>query len=526
MAEKRLTKKRGPLHRLWRIVRPVLTFLRQGIIHAIIATVRAFRATAAWIGFAFGRWWKSASFGHIVRSIPTVIVGAVSLSMIFAVKLTADSTVRNTYTTAAGLALNDRDYEAARIYYERVYAMDGQQDETLFRLALVEQASGNEGRCALLMGKLAPRNRAAYAPAHLWTAEQLLQNNSVSREDMVAALAQLTQVIHLEPRNIRANYLLGQILVNSGNLSRAETHLAVAAEQVPEAALLLARVLVLQGKPQDAGRVARTLRNSLRVRLDHDPNDVASRLLLADATMFLEDFQEAVRLVREGLVLADRADLRGKLAAVFVTWSDFVHREQPDDVATRLKLLEQGILANPSEVNLFFRLVEMLLNEGRETQDAGLTKANLERLLAEGQAPRLIHMLLGTLAGEKGHTEVAVFHLQRAFELDPAMPIAANNLAWYLVLSDPPRAAEALSIVEVLVQKWPNVAFYRDTRGHAYAKLGRWNEAISDLEFAVENMPENASAHRVLAQAYRDLGMESLASQHETLAKTKTTESR
>lgn len=447
-----------------------------------------------------------------------MIVGCVSMFIVAAIQLTADSALRIKYATAGDISASQKDFERARICYQRAYAMDGGQKETLFKLALVEEASGNKNRCLQLIEKIAPRDQAIYAPAHLWKAERLLLSDSVSRDDMTAAAAQLTQVVHLESNNPRANYLLGQLLLSTGNLPASAAHLSVAANVIPEARLLLARVLVLQGNPTEAGRVARGAQSTLRAQLDSNPNNSQVRLLLADATMFLEEFTEAVKLVEEGLILADRSDLRGKLGEIYVAWSDFVHRDRPEDTATRLQLLEQAILANPSELGLFYRLVEMLLNEDKDSTDAGLTRSNLERLLAEGHAPRLIHMLLGTLAGEKGDSSTAIFHLQRAFEMDPAMPITANNLAWYLVLSNPPKAEEALTIIDVLVEKWPDVGYYRDTRGHALAKLGRWQEAISDLEIALETMPNNGSAHRVLAEAYQHLGMDAMASQHEKLA--------
>jgi tetratricopeptide (TPR) repeat protein len=57
---------------------------------------------------------------------------------------------------------------------------------------------------------------------------------------------------------------------------------------------------------------------------------------------------------------------------------------------------------------------------------------------------------------------------------------------------------------------------HRDTRGQILAKLSRWEEAIDDLEFALQSskMSGNKNLHQALAETYEALGRESLASKH------------
>jgi Flp pilus assembly protein TadD len=115
----------------------------------------------------------------------------------------------------------------------------------------------------------------------------------------------------------------------------------------------------------------------------------------------------------------------------------------------------------------------------------------------------------------------ARLHWERANQLAPDMPAIANNLAWLLSQSAPPDLPRALQLADMAVEKSPREMNFRDTRGHILMKLGRWKEALADLEAALPTTPNPAEMHLSLAEVYRHLDAPAMAAEHQRLAKEK-----
>jgi len=88
-----------------------------------------------------------------------------------------------------------------------------------------------------------------------------------------------------------------------------------------------------------------------------------------------------------------------------------------------------------------------------------------------------------------------------------------------LALGNPPDLPQALAIAQLLVEKFPDQPHFRDTRGQVLVKLGRWDDAVKDLEYALPRLNDKSATHTALAQVYENLGLRDLAAEHERLAK-------
>jgi predicted Zn-dependent protease len=60
----------------------------------------------------------------------------------------------------------------------------------------------------------------------------------------------------------------------------------------------------------------------------------------------------------------------------------------------------------------------------------------------------------------------------------------------------------------------PDNYHLRETRGQILVKLERWDEAIGDLEFALNGLPNAPAIHRSLAISYDAVGNASLGAMH------------
>jgi predicted Zn-dependent protease len=125
-------------------------------------------------------------------------------------------------------------------------------------------------------------------------------------------------------------------------------------------------------------------------------------------------------------------------------------------------------------------------------------------------------------AWEQGKHEEGLLHLEQAYQLAPHMGVVANNLAWVLANAQPPDLPRALTLMNTVLERWPNEPLYRDTRGEVLVKMGRWKEALTDLQAALPAYPNHPALHLRLAETYEHLGIPEMAAEHRRLADTRT----
>jgi tetratricopeptide (TPR) repeat protein len=192
-----------------------------------------------------------------------------------------------------------------------------------------------------------------------------------------------------------------------------------------------------------------------------------------------------------------------------------IAQRKPGDLETRLQIIQQGLRYAPQNGNLVKQLVALTHDgpKGESARDA------LATLLAEGKSTAVVHLALGNDAWQRGQKELARKHFTLSFESAPQMPEVANNMAMILAVGDQPDLPRALSIIQSVLEKFPEQPNFRETRGQIHAKMGRWEEAVIDLEYALPKLVSTRATHETLAEAYKALGSQPLAAEHLRLAK-------
>ncbi len=93
-----------------------------------------------------------------------------------------------------------------------------------------------------------------------------------------------------------------------------------------------------------------------------------------------------------------------------------------------------------------------------------------------------------------------------------------NNLAYLLSNHEPRDLNQALQTVNRAIQLQPENPHYLETRGQIYIEMERWQEAVTDLEVALNGLPGKREIHASLAKAYQQLGDDGTARMHATQA--------
>jgi tetratricopeptide (TPR) repeat protein len=94
---------------------------------------------------------------------------------------------------------------------------------------------------------------------------------------------------------------------------------------------------------------------------------------------------------------------------------------------------------------------------------------------------------------------------QKALQVQPDHPLAANNLA-YLMLEHGGNVDVALSLAQGARRQRQDLPEAADTLAWAYYRKGVYASAITLLEEAVKNVPRNPTYHYHLGLAYQKSG--------------------
>lgn len=452
----------------------------------------------------------------LVQALPAVVLGGGVLAIFASQFGGPDRDLVSRYDLAVEDALARDDLPAAKVYSRKLVLLDELGPTTRYALARVAEHEGDLFRARRLMSNLAPATGSGYPRAHFWMAKQLMRAKSQGSPVRVDEVVHhLTESLSTPANRQQAHEWLGQLHLANGDLDQAAIHFEEAAPRHPELYLTLAEIRARQ--KDDAGMV-KALKlgdDYFRGRVEQDESDVVARVSLARGKLIGGDYGEAERILLNGIANTDDRRLREVLTQVYVAMADQYTSDLPQDLAERLEFLKKALHYTPNHPGTLNRLAAFVRYSGSEADAA---RAILKDLLANGQVPATVHLVLGSAAAADGRWDEARLHLEQAYRADKRLPAVLNNLAWVLTNGDPPELDRALSLADAALELAPSHPEIRATRGQILARLERWHDAVSDLEAALASFPNRPTLHKVLADAYDALGDDEMAQRHRALA--------
>lgn len=371
------------------------------------------------------------------------------------------------------------------------------------------------------MKEIAPPELPGYAAAHYWIAQRLLAGELTEEDDpaladpqqrLIVAEQHLDRITELGSTGPVLAMMKAYVLAETKRVSQACEILTPYADDSFHVAAMRLRLLMMNEDRVTALEQAENVLDLFdklelpAARLT--PEDHRSRAL---AAMLLKDHPqtEAALLTwmqastdderpREMLASLSRQLVEEALASDFFAWSPMVHR-----------LCRAERLGSPppwviGQLNELIRLRP----HSNPARDAWLG------LLGASQASDRLIELAGTVAAAAGEVTQARKAFLRLTADRDATPTVWNNLAWTLIQDPQPLPTEAFKAVERSLAAEPDNFRFRETRGQVHVQLKQWRQAIEDLQYALNAMPDSREIHRGLARAYEALGDEQLADIH------------
>jgi tetratricopeptide (TPR) repeat protein len=459
------------------------------------------------------RWWL------LVEGLPALLLAVGAVVLWVGQFRGPDRGLISRYDLAMEQALARDDLASAKVYVRKLVLLDEPGPRTRYALARLAEHEGDLPRARRLMSDLAPSTGPGYPSAHFWLAKRLLdeqaQRGPGPPGETQAVIQHLEQALVSTAHRQEAHERLAQLYKAKGDPAQAAKHLEEAAPQRPELYLQLAEVQLGRRDDVRFQRAAKQARDYFQGQVEIDRNDIPARISWAQVCGLEEEFEEAEKILEDGLAASNDARLREALTQTYLAGADRLGTDDPRELAQRLDLLRKSLQVSPNHPETLNRLAMFVRYSGPQADAA---RAMLKDLLAQAQVPVTVHLLLGSTAAADGKWEEARLHLEQAYRLDPRLPALLNNLAWTLTQGHTPDPERALTLADEAVKLAPDQPEMRATRGRIRARLQRWQDAVSDLEAALANGSDPGVLHPVLAEAYAALGDAEMAERHRALA--------
>lgn len=469
--------------------------------------------TQAIIGWLFSR-----PFFSLLKGIPALLVAGflVFLSSSGGTRRIAER--KDIYRALLADALARKDDATAAIAAKAMIELAPTDDANRFQLAIIELRQENNEASIQLLSDLVYQRK--YTPAVLWWMQKRyplpnIQTWDEAKHQEFRTLATIA-ISHSEGKErIYAKKLFINYLVNTKAFREAQVLLIEDANlQNPELLVPAAVVSNQVGDKELVKRFATEGRNHFRKTLSSSPMDLNARNAVAECSLLLSDWSEAIQVLEQGLVLKNDPRLEEMLVNTLAATVELLREESltnRDVLLKRFSMVFRAIQMNPSSDSAMNALVRVVIDTRKNDEEQVET---LRQALLKGITPEAAHFVQGTVLLLDGKYKEALVDLKAARTDDSRMGEILNNMAYAISNLPDGDLKEALRLAtgaEEFLPGNPNVA---ETHGRILLKLKRYQEAIPFFEKALKLPEVKKAAYLGLSDAYKGLGQLDRAKQY------------
>jgi Flp pilus assembly protein TadD len=461
-----------------------------------------------------GRYWGSLRRAAPMMAAAPAVIVLVALGLLLAYAAFVPAEIRTRYLTAARDALANDRIDLAKVYYGRLLEQGEAIDpQDRMNWAGILANNGEFIAAQRIVDSMAPEDRAGFGPAHRQKAIQLVGGLSTSSDPQQLERLQW----HLKnigtDGSVEVHKMWAAFYFAVGQPRPALERLVQAAERDPAMWFGLAGVATKMDDQQLQKTALSNAEKFYLAQLEKNPFATDQRDLLVRTLLAADRVDEAQAVIDQGLKLQDIPAIHRSAANVLLYRFDRISTNGDASFEERNRLLAAAFEHDPNYPEIYHRLVAMYQElDSADRRDA--LRENLEALIAEGNVTPFAHFSLGSFDWIDGDRESAIWHLEKAYQLDPDLLEVANNLAWVIAADEHADLDRAHDLASSVVRRAPDRARFRDTLATILMKQERWDEALIEYERLLPTAPNKPRIHANLAQIYAELGKESLANLH------------
>ncbi len=413
----------------------------------------------------------------------------------------------------AQVALGEGDGPAAVAALERALEIDPNDTRALERLIVLKSLMGDSAQALELAN--------AYAERYPGRANPQLAKARIHmqlRQEEEAATA-FNRALELDPGNTTASGGLAAIAAGDGDLELARKYFRTALRSHPDhlpSSLNLFRIEQQLGNMQSAEQV-------LLAAQEQNPDSVEPPLLLASLQLTQGRVEEAVAGLRllsaqhtadiRVLGLLARAELAdanyNRAREATTRWVELApgsieplhvlaKAEQAEgNYKAAVDALDRALTLSPSNTRLRKDLIDLHMRAGQYA--AALAQA--QQLPEEEQAAPANQLLMGRIAMGAGDLAAARGHFEQAFETAPAnIPLVyVAQVRWLAGEREP-----VFALLDEWLEEYPQDIAIRNERASMYLDAGMTEEALTEYQWLLKRVPDNAAYLNNVAWILRD----------------------
>lgn len=462
-----------------------------------------------------GRWFKTRTYWHLIGGIPAFLLALPLAYCMIRLPFYGNAAKAKHYRAAANVALENEDYDTANLYFRKLQQLGAMNERAEFLAAINAYSSGDEAKGLEQLQQLAPLDNPGFPPAHIWLANYYLGGESGVEQEAAQELARqhLDRALERDPGNLAARSVRARFLHKAGRYDDALSELRRIVNQIPGQGLNLAALYASQGRwaaaKSEVEKVIAIFDDKVARGDDLEPPEY---LTWSNAYYILGQQDQAMEILESGLgehpgneAIGDRLYQHCLRKLSLLSSQGAGHTEQ-------VRLAHRAWQVKPKAQDPVILLAELAQAEHEAREDA---LAKLDQIVQSGIEHKNLYAIIGTAAAEKQDYPRAVEFLRLACKSNTEDAQAANNLAWVLLqLGDRSSITEGVELASRAVTLAPQRPDYRETRGQLLVEMGQFNEAIADLEFALNGLGDSPEIHAALARAYDGVGNSELAAAH------------
>lgn len=515
----------------------------QALVEYLLIIPNLVGAVLAWSYHSILLWPRMIRLRDLASGLPALLAAVAAVLILFflgkeetRLVQVYESGSNNAYSESRKQTDHEKRVESLKLaqFYSRALVKLKPDDPNYrFNVGYIYQDLGEYPRAQSIMDALAPRYRDGFAKAHLWQADQLLSpDRPLTPEVLDAAEAHLIRALATYSEQEEIHRRLGELYYfryvrynvrtidpripsREVYLTKAEHHLSQVLTVDPKLALTLAEIRALQGKTQQAELEVRKVITDLTARLTSVPDDLETRLRLAQAYRMVRQFADAANVLREGQNLRPDVRYDQELSGVYYFQSLDIRQRAPNALAEQFAALRAAYLAFPTNNYVAHRFVQALTST--TPQEAEYARNTLQALFDMRAPGQMAGFLLGFDCRRRTLPQKAsdFFRAVSASTPDATPEVMAGLSTAVLsgqVKSVPPAIAQLL--FETSLQVWPDHPDLLMVRAQDRLMVKDYSKALDDLKKALVRRPRDVKLHEMLALTYQHLGQVDLAKSH------------
>ena len=432
--------------------------------------------------------------------------------------------IDNRYARGAQLATERKDYDLAKTYYQRILADNNISPQQQFDWAMILAQTGEMEKAFGLIQKISPDNSLGFARGHRLIALSIARQigSAESRDDPTFLTKLNHHLIASRDFSPEMSQAWAGFYVATEQKDKAILSLNRAAEKNPALYVAISDLYKQEGQNAESKNTLAKAEIVFRNMLQKDQLDDRNRIAFAKILALLEKYQESEGVLQQGLRIKPNPLIRKSLSDFYAMRYD-IARSELAPAQVQMDFLMQAIETDPDYSAVYTRMIQLFSEAAESSEQSKKIRTTFEEIVTGDNPTALAHFALSNIVwieGKRDQAEFerkrdrAEFHLEQAYLLNNNFVVIINNLAWILAHNDEPDLERAVTLAKTAVEREPQNPRFRDTLGTVLLKQERHDEAISELQLALQGAPDKNSVHVKLAICYKALGMNDLALMH------------